>query len=96
MIRKYVTSLTLFVAVFFCIGSAHAQMTEVERGSWLLGVIFKLERMRDVTISDIQKHEGEIHKCNTTIGKCENIIRLARQRGNTKAERIAGSASYTG
>lgn len=56
MIRKLVTSFTLFVAVFFCIGSAHAQMMEVERGNWLLGVIFKLERMRDNATADIQRY----------------------------------------
>ncbi|MBW1746555.1 MAG: hypothetical protein JRJ25_09760 [Deltaproteobacteria bacterium] len=92
MIRKYVTSFTLFVAVFFCIGSAHAQMTEVEKENWLLGVIFKLERMRDVAIADIQRYEGEIQKCNSIIGKSEHIIRLAQQKGNVKAEMIAGSA----
>ena len=92
MIRKYVTFFTLFVAVFFCISSVHAQMTDLEGGKWLLGVTLKLERMRDATISDIRRYEGEIRKCNTTIGKCENIIRLARQKGNAEAERIAGRA----
>ena len=92
MIRKYVLSFTLFVAVFFCIGSTHAQMTEVEKGNWLLGVIFKLERMRDNATVDIQRYESEIYKCSATIGKCKNIIRLARQKGNTEAERIAGSS----
>jgi len=92
MIRKYVTFSTLFVTIILCIGSAHAQMTNVERGNWLLGVIFKLERMRDNAIADIQKYESETYKCNATIGKCKNIIRLARQKGNAEAERIAGSA----
>lgn len=92
MIRKYVTSFTLFVTVFFCIVSAHAQTTDVERGNWLLGVTFKLERMRGNAITDIQRYEGEIQRCNTTIGKSKNIIRLARQKGNAEAERIAGSA----
>ncbi len=91
MIGKYVTFLTLFVTILFCIGSAQAQMTEVERGNWLLGVIFKLERMRDDATADIQRYEGEIHKCSATIGKCKNIIRLARQKGNAEAERISGS-----
>ena len=62
MIRKYVLSFTLFVAVFFGIGSTHAQMTEVEKGNWLLGVIFKLERMRDNATVDIQRYESEIYK----------------------------------
>ena len=92
MIGKYVTFFTLFVSIFFCIGSAHAQMTKVERGNWLLGVIFKLERMRDNALADIQRYEGKIHKCNATIGKSEHIIRLAQQKGNVKAEMIAGSA----
>jgi len=70
---------TLVVMLLVCIGNAHAQTAD-------------LERMRDAAIADIQKYEGEIHKSNATIGKCENIIRLARQKGNAEVERIAGSA----
>ncbi|MBW2599218.1 MAG: hypothetical protein JRC60_03795 [Deltaproteobacteria bacterium] len=92
MTKKYVTFFTLFVAVFFCITSAQAQMTKVEKGNWLLGVIFKLERMRDNAIADLQRHKSEIQKCDSTIRKSENIIRLARQKGDVKAEMIAGSA----
>jgi len=83
---------TLVVMLLVCTGNAPAQTTDLERGKWLLGVTFKLERMRDAAIADIQRYEGEIHKSNATIGKCENIIGLARQKGNAKAERIAGSA----
>jgi len=83
---------TLVVMLLVCTGNAHAQTTDLERGKWLLGVTFKLEQMRDAAIADIQRYEGEIHKSNATIGKCENIIGLARQKGNAKAERIAGSA----
>ncbi len=92
MIKKYVTFFTLFVAVFFCITSAHAQMTEVEKGNWLLGMIFKLENMRDNSIADLQRYKSEIQKCDSTMRKSENIIRLARQKSNAEAERIAGSA----
>jgi len=83
---------TLVVMLLVCTCSAYAQMTELEGKNWHLGVTLKLERMRDATISDIRRYEGEIRKCNATIGKCENIIRLARQKGNAEAERIAGSA----
>jgi len=83
---------TLVVMLLACTGNAHAQTTDLERGKLLPGVTFKLEQMRDAAISDIQRYEGEIHKSNATIEKCENIIRLARKKGNAEAERIAGSA----
>jgi FecR protein. len=68
-------------------------MTGPERSNWLLGVIFKLENMRDKAIADIQKYEGDIQKCDTTISKSENIVRLAQQKGNVQAEIIAREAS---
>ena len=83
---------TLVVMLLVCTGSAHAQTADVERENWLLGVIFKLERMNANAIADIQRYEGEIRKCDATIRKSENIIRLARQIGNAEAERVAGSA----
>jgi len=76
----------LAVLIFICAGISRAQSVD------LVGVLFKLERMRDNATADIQRYEGEIYKCNATIGKCENIIRLARQRGNAEAEKIAGNA----
>jgi len=67
-------------------------MTDLERKNWLLGIIFKLENMRDKAVEDIQKYEGEIQKCENTISKSENIVRLAQQKGNVKAEIIAKEA----
>ena len=91
--RKFISLVTILVVIFLVwTGSACAQRTDLEGEKWLLGVTLKLERMRDATISDIHRYESEIRKCNATIGKCENIIRLARQKGNTEAERIAGRA----
>ncbi len=92
MTRKQVTFLTLFIAVFFCVSSARAQMTGVEGGTWLLGVIFKLEKMRDDAGADLQRYTDEIRKCNRTIEQSEKIIRLARQKGSSRAETIAGNA----
>jgi hypothetical protein len=74
-------------------GISFAQGSEVQKSDWLLGVIFKLERMRETAIEDIQKYEGEIQKCDNTISKSENIVRLAQQQGNVKAEEIAREAS---
>ncbi|MDO9463288.1 MAG: hypothetical protein Q7J61_05725, partial [Deltaproteobacteria bacterium] len=95
MIRRgrkgvYVLS-ALFVLIFY--GISFAQDAEVQKKNWLLGVIFKLETMRDKAIEDIQKYEGEIQKCENTISKSENIVRLAQQKGNVKAEIIAREAS---
>lgn len=70
-----------------------AQDTKVQKSNWLLGVIFKLENMRETAIEDIQKYEGEIRKCDSTISKSENIVRLAQEQGNAKAEEIAREAS---
>ena len=69
------------------------QDSDVHKNNWLLGVIFKLENMRDKAIADIQKYEGEIQKCENTISKSENIVKLAQQKGNVKAEMIAREAS---
>ena len=69
------------------------QDSDVHKNNWLFGVIFKLENMRDKAIADIQKYEGEIQKCDTTISKSENIVRLAQQKGNVQAEKIAREAS---
>jgi hypothetical protein len=73
-------------------GISFAQGPQVEKSDWLLGVISKLERMRETAIEDIRKYEAEIQKCDNTIGKSENILKLARQQGNVKVEEIAREA----
>lgn len=91
--RKFtIISIVLFFSLS-CFSVSHAQMTGQERSNWLLGVIFKLENMRDNAIADIQKYEGAIQKCENTISKSDNIIRLAQQKGNVQAETIAREAS---
>jgi hypothetical protein len=90
--RKCVTFFTFLSALFFCITSAQAEMADVEKGNRLLGVIFKLEKMRDNAATDLQRYKSEIQKCDSTVRRSKNIIRLARQKGNAEAERIAGSA----
>ena len=81
----------LFLLIFY--GISFAQDSDVQKNNWLLGVIFKLENIRDKAIADIQKYEGEIQQCENTISKSENIVRLAQQKGNVKAEIIAREAS---
>jgi hypothetical protein len=91
--RKFIIIFFVFIVSLGCFSVSHAQMTGPERSNWLLGVIFKLENMRDQAIADIQKYEGNIQKCDNTISKSENIVRLAQQKGNVKVEIIAREAS---
>jgi hypothetical protein len=69
-----------------------AAVSGSQKSSWLLGVAFKLERMREKAIQDIRKYEGEIQKCNGTIAKSDVLVRQARQKGNAKVETIAQEA----
>lgn len=83
----------LVVMLLVCTGNSMAQqMTDLERGNWLLGVIFKLERMRDDALADIQRYETGIRKADDIISRSENIIRIARQKGNAAAEKAAQDA----
>ena len=78
--------------LFIFYGISFAQDSDVQKNNWLLGVIFKLERMKDNSEADIQKYEREIQKSESTIRKSEDIVRRAQQGGNSKAEMIAREA----
>jgi len=90
--RKGMYILSVLLLLIFY-GISFAQDAEVQKSNWLLGVMFKLENMRDKAIADIQKYEGDIQKCENTISKSDNIVRLAQQKGNVQAEIIAREAS---
>ncbi|RJQ83267.1 MAG: hypothetical protein C4519_06820 [Desulfobacteraceae bacterium] len=87
-------------AVYFCVlftalgffSFSHAQMSDTERNNWLLGVIFKLETMKEKAAAEILKYENEIAKCDSRISSSEKILKLARQAANTQAEAVAGEA----
>jgi hypothetical protein len=72
---------------------ARKKDADAQKSNWLLGVIFKLETMRDEAMSDIRKYEGDIQRCDNTIVKSDNIVKIAQQKGNTEAENIAREAS---
>lgn len=87
------TKAVIFLLVISCAGRVSlAQDADVQKSAWLMGVIFKLERLKETAIEDIRRYEAEIRKCDTTIRKSENIISLARQQGNAGAEGIAQEA----
>ena len=91
--RKSISIVTaMIIMLLVCTGNSRAQMTDLERGNWLLGVVFKLQGMRDDALADIQRYETGIRKANDIISRSEKIVSLARQKGNAEAERIAGNA----
>ena len=91
--RKSISIVTTLVVMFIaCTGSAHAQMTDIQGKTRLLGMIFNLENLEERATTDIQRYESRIKKCGDTIRKCQNIITLAQEKGHTQAEKVAGDA----
>ena len=71
---------------------SHGQMTDSEKNNWLMSVIFKLEKMKEAATVDIREYDEEIKKCDLRISRSENILNLARQKGNEPAEAVAREA----
>lgn len=86
--RKFIIISVVFIVSLSCFSVSYAQMTGTEKSNWLLGVISELEKMRD-------EATAKIKVCDNTIAKSENIIMLARKRGNTPAEQIVKEALET-
>lgn len=90
-LAKQLLLVSLLIA--FCFGGFAQDATPA--ANFLLGVIFKLEVMHDSAVGDIRRLDSEIHKTDGTIEKAEKVIRLAREQGNSEAERVAQSALAT-
>lgn len=69
-----------------------AQMTDVERNNWLLGVIFKLEKMKANAVAEIRDYDNAIAECDRRISTSEKILGLAEQAGNLQAATVAREA----
>ena len=83
-------------AILFIFSSiCFAKDSDVQKSNWLLGVMFKLEAMKDKAAADIQKCDFEIQKSQNTVTKSEDIIRQAKQKNNAQAEMVAGKALRT-
>ena len=63
--------------------------------SFLLSVLFKAQGLRENAIGNIYKLEKEVQANENTIRKSREIINLAQQKNNTKAETIARDAAYS-
>jgi hypothetical protein len=95
MSRRFVmrNRIGVCLLLFSCLlGTSLAQDRDVQKANWLLDVKFKLEGLKQTALDDIRKYEAEIQKCQATIDKCENVISLARQQNNARAEGIAQEA----
>ena len=90
--KKFIPVFTLFIIILFCFTNSHAQMTDIQGKTRLLGMIFKLENLEERAATDIQRYESRIKKCGDTIRKCQKIINLAQEKGHTQAEKVAGDA----
>lgn len=90
--RKVIIISVAYVASLCFFSLSHGQMTDTEKSNWLMGVIFKLEKMKETATADIRKYDDEIKKCDLRISKSENILNLARQKGNEPAEAFAREA----
>jgi len=89
--RTGIYVLSVLLLLIFC-SISFAQDAGAQKSNSMPGMIAKLEDMRSKTMADIRRYEGEIMKCDNTIMKSENIVRLARQKGNVQAETIAREA----
>ena len=59
------------------------------QNSWNLTTISKLETQIEVTNVSIKETTKNIERCDATIAKSGKILELARQKGNSEAERVS-------
>ena len=83
----------LFVLFLLALSSyALAYENPKYSNSFLLSVLFKAQGLRENAIGNIYKLEKEVQANENTIRKSREIINLAQQKNNTKAETIARDA----
>lgn len=86
MSRKAILFFVLLAAVMFLsVKRAPATGPEVDRGNWIQGVLFNLEKMRDDAVARIRTNEETIRKSN-------DLIRRARELRKPDVEAIAQRA----
>ena len=81
-------SLSCCLMVVLLAGIALGRDDAVQKINWLQGLAFKYEKMKDKAIVQIKRAEA-------TISKCGSIIKIAREKGNKEAERVARNALAT-
>lgn len=86
--------LTLVIGLFFAV-IAFAQDTYPQKQNWLLGVIFKLEKMRDDAVVKIKNADTQRLRAENMIRKAEKIIELSIEERDSEAEGIARQALAT-
>ena len=87
--KRSIIYLSLLFAALGLFSFSHAQVPDTDRNDWLLGVIFKLETMKEKAAAEILKYQNEIAKCDNRINSSEKILKMARQAGNSQAEAVA-------
>jgi len=87
--------LTCLVIGLFFTTIAFTQDAETKKQNWLLGVVFKLEKMRDDAVVKIRNADTQIRNAKNMIRKAEKLIKLSIEEGDSEAEGIARQALAT-
>jgi hypothetical protein len=89
---SYVSMLLVILFIQAFLFSLLAQDYTDQNNILLLKTILQLEKNISKSDEDIRRYEKEIIKCDKTIATSEKIIGLAREQGNSDAEKIAKDA----
>jgi len=93
MNKKLLCSQVICLVIgLFLASISFAQDTETQEKNWLLGVIFKLEKIRDDAVVKIKNADVQIRDTEDTIRRVEKVLKLSIEQGDSEAERIARQA----
>lgn len=90
---KIKCQLILVLLIFFQVNvNNFAQKNSTENNDWLVTTIKHLEKNISTASEKITHYQNEILKCDKTIATSEKLINLARDKGNSEAEKVAKDA----
>lgn len=93
--RKALTVATVLASCLLAAVSASAQTDEVLRSHFALGMVFRLERLRESAADEIASAERLIRQSERTIAESAALASAARARGDDKSAAAAESAAAT-
>lgn len=88
---KYRVTIVLLICFQIAVNN-FAQNKSLENHGWFVTTIKHLEKNIDIANERITRYENEIAKCDKTIATSEKLINLAREKGNSEAEKVASDA----
>lgn len=94
MNKKLCICLICLVGLSFTV-AVPARNTETQKANWILGVIFKLERMHDKVMEKIRHADARFKDTESTIQKAQTVLASAIKNGDSEAERTIRQALAT-